>query len=199
VLPESNFKEQPRASPAYINVERQSQACDADVNIEKQPRTRLPAAPLPPNPPPNPPQLQVEVRHAELRKQGVNEGRALSMAGMEAQYGIKEVRAVLKPGTGRRRDDGVNEERGRGVVMAGWRGENGLGEKREWVKGGGRMENGVDEGRVLGVAGGKMENEVPQRRLSTDFDHNADFIPFEEDYEDELKGYWGRSGSESGD
>jgi hypothetical protein len=59
------------------------------------------------------------------------------------------------------------------------------------VKGGRKMENGVDEGRVLRMAGEKMENEVPQPRLSTDFDHNADFIAFEEDYEDELKGYWG--------
>jgi hypothetical protein len=128
VLPESDCKEQPRASPAYINVERQSQARDADLNIEKQSRTRLPAAPLPPNPPPNPPQSQAEVRHAELRKQGVDEERALLMAGMEAQYGIKEVRPVLKPGTGRRGDNGVNEERGRGVIMAGGRGENGLSE-----------------------------------------------------------------------
>ena len=48
------------------------------------------------------------------------------------------------------------------------------------------MENGVNEGRALERAGGKMENASPRRPSSTDFDHNADFITFDEDYEDEL-------------
>ena len=35
VLPKTNFKEQPSASPTHINVEKQSRARDADVNIGK--------------------------------------------------------------------------------------------------------------------------------------------------------------------